>query len=123
MSLNFEKGLLIPESLLKAHKSETEAVFNKCGPDGFLNKLVPNHLLGLDIGDSCNIHDWTFVNSKNQKDHQESDKIFLKNMKSQIKNKKSNLVIKYIRYVFSYIYFWSVRLYSDLKKKNNNDRK
>ena len=112
-------GLQAPVSYLRASVEEKEEIVNKCGPDGVINHLVPNHLIGLDASLSCNIHDWTFAQSKNQQDHIESDLLFLRNLKTQIREKKSNFLLKYLRYGLAYIYFGAVRIYSSFAKSTS----
>lgn len=114
---DFDHSVEVPESLLKSSGADMRVVFNKCGPGGFINRFIPNHLLGLDITDSCNIHDWTFVSAKSQKEHVESDKLFLSNMKKQIDSKTRDPLLKVLRYGLSYIYFGAVRMYSFFTKQ------
>lgn len=116
-------GLLAPQSYLDASEEEIQRVNNYCGPDGFFNELVPNHLLDLDIRKICSLHDWTFEQSKNLEDHKQSDALFLKNLKSEIRKKSSSPILKYMRYGLAYIYFGVVRIYSTLLSKSTHGQK
>ncbi|MCJ8276353.1 MAG: hypothetical protein HRT44_07840 [Bdellovibrionales bacterium] len=119
MRLEEINGLKAPESFVNATSEEKKEVINSCGPDGFINHLVPNHLLSLSVEDSCAIHDWTFAKAKNQKDHAKSDLLFLENLKAQVRRKESNFLIKHLRYGLAYIYFGAVRIYSFLTKNTS----
>ena len=119
--MRFEEinGLKAPKQYIEASIEEKEKILNKCGPDGVINHLVPDHLIGLDISASCNIHDWMFTKAMSQSDHKKSDAVFLQNLKTQIREKKSNPLLKYLRYGFAYIYFGAVRIYSTLTKNTS----
>ena len=119
MRLKDHNGLKAPMSYVEAPLEIKREVVNKCGPDGLLSRLVPNHLLGLNISESCNIHDWMFAEAKNQRAHQKSDAVFLKNIKTQIKKSKTNSLLKTVRYGMAYIYFGAVRIYSFLTKNTS----
>ena len=108
--------LVSPVSLYRASDEDRSKVFNKCGPEGIASYLVPNSLLGVDISTSCNIHDWTYVEAKNQLEHKISDEIFLENMKQQVRNKTSDPVLKTLRFGMAYLYFSVVRVYTFFTK-------
>lgn len=110
-------NLLAPESYRKASEDEKKKVLNECGPDGPLNSVIPNNLLGLDISESCNIHDWMFVKSESQADHHVSDLIFLNNMKRQIEEGTENKFLRFFRKIAARLYFGAVRLYSIFRGK------
>ena len=110
------ENLVSPGSLLEATEDERSKVFNKCGPEGIASYLVPNSLLGVDISTSCNIHDWTYVEAKNQLEHKVSDEIFLENMKQQVRNKTSDPILKTLRFGMAYLYFSAVRIYNFFTK-------
>ena len=115
MEIQKKDGLIVPSSYLNATEKERKKILNQCGPDGPVNKWVPNHLLGVDISESCNIHDWTFVDAKNQKEHKRSDKIFLKNMLATVDKESKWAVPRIIRRGLAYLYYGAVRVYSSLK--------
>ena len=48
-----------PRSYIEASPEERRDVSNGCGPDG-ASSVVPNNILGLNILESCNIHDWEY---------------------------------------------------------------
>jgi len=110
-----KQKLEAPKEYFELSKDEKRKITNKCGPDGFINKIIPNSLLGLDISESCNIHDFMFHHSKTKEDFKRSDKTFLKNLKKEIKT--SNFIMEPIRKTFSYFYYYVVRLYSYIHQK------
>ena len=84
------------------------------GPDGPLNRVVPNHLLGLSISDQCDVHDLMFIRAKNSEELSEADEVFLENMMTQIENNPGPL--SFGRKLLAYIYFGAVRIYSWLHR-------
>lgn len=109
-----------PEEYWQLSKSERKEIVNNCGPDGSINKLIPDHLLGLGIADICNIHDVTFARAKSQKDHKKSDRLFLKNMNNRIENDSKTYFGKVVRKALAMIYFIAARVYSSFQKNKEN---
>ncbi len=103
-----------PKEYWKLTKEERDRLLNKCGPDGPLNSIIPNHLMGVDISESCNIHGYMYSIAKTKKDLDAANSIFLSNIKREIGNKKQTLLY-FIRVGIGYIYYSAVRLYSRLK--------
>ncbi|USN48064.1 MAG: hypothetical protein H6626_02940 [Pseudobdellovibrionaceae bacterium] len=108
------KKLQAPEEYWRLDDEEKKKLLNQCGPDGPLNSVVPNHLLGLNISDQCDVHDFMFSKAQNSEDFKEADKVFLKNMMTHIENNPSSLSIW--RKMLAYIYFGAVRIYSWFQK-------
>ena len=77
MKLNQEKGVIIPKGYSDLTEEQKKGRLNKCGPDGFVNKLVPDHILGLDVSEVCNYHDFMYVNSKSKEDLKKADELSL----------------------------------------------
>ena len=106
-------NMYVPTDMLLASQNELKkANFNKCGPDGALNRLIPNHLLGVEVSASCNIHDWTYQNASSKTGHKNSDLVFLHNMQTQIRAEGGALPIRILRHGLAYMYFGAARLYS-----------
>lgn len=95
---------------------ERSEIVNKCGPSGLMNEFIPNSLLGLDITESCNIHDYEFHLSQNEEDHRKVDNNFLHNMNNQIDRKKSWLNVP--RKILANLYFYAVRIYSSFSRSS-----
>ena len=124
------KGLYAPPSYWQANKVHLRSQLNGCGPSSWPSWVVPDSLVGLDISESCNIHDWMYYKSQSTNDYKNADEVFLENMKTQIDNKPESKASfrKIIRYAFSYLYFSGVRIYSSLKNlfkigKQQNEEK
>lgn len=107
--------LKAPENYYNLSEDEKQEITNKCGPNGFLSKIIPNSLLGVDISESCNIHDYMFHHSKDKNDQKIADKVFLKNLNSQIRNKSKGFTSTFRRGM-AYLYYYAVRLYSIFRK-------
>lgn len=69
--------LLAPESYHAATQELRNKVCNGCGPAGLLGKIVPEQLIGADVSEACNIHDWMYHEGE---DKQKADLFFLANM-------------------------------------------
>lgn len=98
---------------------ERERLLNKCGPDGPVNKLIPDHLFSLEISDVCNVHDFMFVKAKSKKERKIADDLFLKNLDAKIEASSNNNFIKILRKVAARVYYTFVRLYSNLKPEQS----
>lgn len=103
-----------PKEYWQLDETEKSKILNQCGPDGPLGSLIPNHLLGLDISAQCNVHDFMFAKAKDDEELREADRVFLKNMMTQIENHPGSLSIW--RKMLAYIYFGAVRIYSWFQK-------
>ena len=68
-----------PQSYKKASKAKRNQVCNGCGPKGY-DWFVPDNLLGIDITECCNIHDWMYKYGQNTKDKDWADTVFYINM-------------------------------------------
>jgi len=109
-----KNGLIAPRNYFDIAKIEKERVQNGCGPSGFIEKIVPEEILGVKIQKICNIHDFMYHHSKDQSDLKIADDTFLENLKFQIK-KKGDQKLRPIRMGIAYIYYFAVRLYSSIK--------
>lgn len=106
--------LKAPEEYWLLTETERKEMLNQCGPNGPLNHLIPNHLLGLNISESCDIHDFMYIKSLSGKDLKKADRIFFDNMMTQVKNGSSSVSIW--RKILAYINFGAVRIYSWIQK-------
>ena len=110
----WDKELQVPKSYFGITEEEKQLITNGCGSEGFLEKIIPDNLIGLDVAESCNIHDWMFHHAKNKHDYKVADETFLENLNAQIKDQGSSL-ITLVRKGMAYLYFLVVRAYSSLK--------
>ena len=98
--------LIMSEEYKKASQSEREKAFNGCGLD---NDIIPDSILGVDITQACQIHDWDYVQGKTEKDRRIADLNFLKNLKTLITAKSS--IFNFLRLAIAGIYFAAVRAF------------
>ncbi len=108
-------GLKVPHSFSIATNNERAMVVNKCGPDGWLSQLIPDHLLGVDISRSCNIHDWMVEKAKSKSELLSADWVFLENMTREVDKASGSPLGAGLRRALAYLYFGAVRVYSGLK--------
>lgn len=88
-------------------KSESEFISNGCG-GGFTAFFIPDSLLGVDITQACQIHDWMYMDGKTIEDKAEADRVFLNNMIRIIVAKSYSKLIKIIRLILAKIYYDAV---------------
>ncbi len=72
--------LYAPESFIRASADVRATVVNGCGPSGWLNRIVPNHLWGLNIKPACNIHDWMYAEGETEEERALADRVFINNL-------------------------------------------
>ena len=106
-----------PEKYWQLTDDQRKKMLNECGPDGFLSVMIPNHLLGLDISQECNIHDLMFIEAKNQEDYLVADEVFLQNMNRKIEANSKSFVGRFFRKILAKIYYAAVRAYSKILGK------
>lgn len=106
------QGLRVPLDYYELKQDDRSEVLNTCGPDGFLNKLVPNSVLGLEITPACQIHDWEFDKARNQKDFEKADKNFKGNLNYLNRKSKDGKLVKFLRRQIFKLYYFIVRQYS-----------
>jgi len=72
-----------PKSYKLASKAKRKQVCNGCGPKGY-DWFVPDNLLGIDITECCNIHDWMYKCGKSNWERNWADMMFYINMRIAI---------------------------------------
>jgi len=97
--------LLAPESYRLADPAERALVCNGCGPGSWRLDMVPDSILGLDITEACNIHDWMY---EWDGDRVQADVWFLANM--VLLAVKANKLMLLVRLPIICNYFLAVRL-------------
>ncbi len=113
------KGLYAPFSYWKTSEIEKKKYVNGCGPKSLPHWLIPDQLLGTDVTESCNIHDWMIKESKTKDDFKIADELFLKNMKLELPQKRG--IITILRNALTYLYFGAVRVYSTFTNWNRKE--
>ncbi|MCB9092886.1 MAG: hypothetical protein H6620_10030 [Halobacteriovoraceae bacterium] len=112
MSKNPKSRLIAPREYRKLTADQKSKIVNQCGPDGPLNSLVPSSLIGLDISEVCDIHDWMFTQARNSHEFKVANNVFFKNLKKKIAEYTSFAPLGWLQKVFAHIYHAAVRLYS-----------
>ena len=107
-------NLKAPREYDQLSEKERKELLNQCGPDGPLNQLIPDHLLGLPIHQSCDRHDFMFARANTADDFRHADQVFLENMNRQIEHSSSGW-LKAPRRILAWVYYGAVRLYSTIK--------
>lgn len=72
--------LYAPEGFIRATPEMRDEVCNGCGPAGWKQNYISNHLFGLDVRIACDIHDWMYEFGTTEDDRDEADRIFRNNM-------------------------------------------
>ncbi|MCB0369033.1 MAG: hypothetical protein KDD45_06155 [Bdellovibrionales bacterium] len=80
---------------------------NGCG-SGITERIVPDSLFGLDISEACSIHDYMYELGK---DRTKANDVFLDNMISIIERRTNSMILKGLRKMKAYIYYYAVKLF------------
>jgi hypothetical protein len=76
-----DTGYLAPSSCYWALPEKDRACFvNGCGPQSAKLDLVPDELLGVDLGPACDIHDVCYHFGSDEADKRLADLVFLFNL-------------------------------------------
>lgn len=78
--MRIDNALFAPASYWRALPGVREQLTNGCGPDGWKIDLVPDSILGVDISEACNIHDWMYTLGCTIENKDEADRVLLNNM-------------------------------------------
>ena len=76
---------ILPKSYQLASRAERKKHCNGCGPKGY-DWFIPDNLLGINITECCNIHDWMYTYGTTLEDKNWADYTFLINMRIAINN-------------------------------------
>lgn len=72
--------LYAPPDYWRLSPEQKKAFCNGCGPKSLFVDLVPDHPLGEDFSEPCNIHDYMYAMGKTHDDKVVADRVFLNNM-------------------------------------------
>ena len=100
-----ERGLLVPQTFLEAPPELIAQVCNGCGPGGAKVDLVPDELVGLEIGPLCDYHDWMYHEGV---DRALADSVFLFNMVQRVRRTPSSPAIKAMRLAAAWRFYMAV---------------
>ena len=83
---------------------------NGCG-SGWNIKLIPDSLLGCDITEACNIHDYMYTIGQAIQDKESADRTFLNNMTRIVIAYGGNWFMQNLRLAMAKRYYNAVRYY------------
>ena len=101
--------LYAPETYKKLTQTEAAAITNGCGTGGWKIDLVPDTLLGLDITEACNIHDYMYHIGETIEDKNEADRVFMNNMLRLIDAETKHGWLRRFRRRRAIIYYFAVK--------------
>lgn len=78
--LEFHRGMFAPRSYWEATPKARAEACNGCGAKGALIDFVPDQLVGMDIEEECNVHDWMYTLGETEGDKRLADLVFLINI-------------------------------------------
>lgn len=114
--------LFAPACYWELTPEEKRKICNGCGSKA-LEFMVPDNLLGLDIEESCRIHDWCYHTGKTIKDKESADRVFLNNMLRTIKAKTRWRWLKWLRRRKAWLYFYAVDKFGGPAYWNGKNKK
>lgn len=114
-----EKYLVAPQKYWSESALYTPSYINGCGGSGITASIIPDSLLGLDITNACNIHDYMYEKGIEK---EISDKTFLSNMMTIINKDSDSKILKLLRKAKAYLYYFGVKLFGSFfyKKKKES---
>ena len=111
--MNVSTYLYAPNSYHRALPEVAKRVANGCGPGGWKYDLVPDTILGLDVSECCNIHDWMYNEGATETDKKRADRKLLENMYPAIdaaaKRSMIQRMLKPHRCVRAFEYYMAVK--------------
>jgi len=101
--------LSAPPEFWSLSPAAREEICNGCGPGGWKGMLVPDNLLGCDINECCDIHDYEYAVGTTEEERLIADLRFLENMMICIENDHTELTLTITRRELALGYFMAVR--------------
>ena len=87
-------------------------ITNGCGSDSAKFDFVPDKILGLDISEACNVHDFMYAMAAPKEDERvKADTAFLYNMITIINAKTKNRLLLYLRRWVAKRYYLAVKYF------------
>lgn len=99
--------LSAPDSYRQADRTARALVTNGCGPQSWKFDLIPDHLIGVDMREVCNIHDWDYAYHEGRT-RKQADKRMLRNMRARVIEHGGILTVP--RLVMAQLAYWAIRL-------------
>jgi hypothetical protein len=108
-------GLIIPDKYLLLSPQQINNISNHCGAGSIGSKVIPNSILGIEIGNICSIHDYMYANGEGLEDKHLADNIFHKNLMTTIENENNDgVIINLFRKSVAYIYALIPKIFGGL---------
>jgi hypothetical protein len=87
-----EKSIILfaPSEYWTLSQVQRKAICNGCGAGKLLGLVVPDNILGVNITEACDIHDFMYATGKTIGDKYLADRVFLNNMVRLILADKSD---------------------------------
>jgi hypothetical protein len=85
-----------------------------CGPQNYLDNLIPDALWGLSIREACCIHDYMYLVGETQADKDIADRVFLENMLLLIEESKPSRLMRWLRRRSAWTYYQAVHRFGGL---------
>ncbi len=107
----------------KANNVFKKCICNQCGPGGWKIDVVPDSILGIHIGEACNIHDWMYEFSEKRTKYKNiADKVMLDNCIRLIRAKKKQWGwTRRLREKIAYGYYLGVKKGGGISFWENDD--
>jgi hypothetical protein len=105
------KLLAAPEAYWNLTPAAKAEICNGCGPagGGWKSLFIPNHLLGADIEEACNIHDFRYKTGQSEADRLAADEEFLCNMLRIVNSLSHETALLASRRSLALLYYSEVR--------------
>jgi len=101
--------LSAPPEFWSLSPAAREEICNGCGPGGWKGMLVPDNLLGCDIHEACDIHDYRYAVGTTEEERLAADLEFLANMMICIEADHKELLLTITRRELALDYYCAVR--------------
>lgn len=101
--------LFAPEQYWRLTEELRRELTNGCGAGGWLNKLIPETMWGLNVTPVCNIHDYMYAVGDDHEDKEEADRVFRNNLLRWIDANTHGWLLRRLRYNRAQVYFEAVQ--------------
>lgn len=94
-----------PPTWWEASDDARAEVVNGCGPGSWRHDVVPDSLIGVSIGEACDIHDWMYEQGSTLDEKRWADTMFLRNMRALIDQSGGFWLLRWLRHRLAERYF------------------
>jgi len=93
----------------KYSRKRIEELTNGCGPAGWKGWFIPDSILGVNIKEACNIHDFMYLVGESERDREKADRVFRNNMLRIVMEASKTRLTRWLRRKFVERYYKTVR--------------